>query len=61
MIIDSRDITSDEILENLFYMADRGKPIIVRHNGKLYKFVQPTEEEERLYQDEMEKAYCEQT
>lgn len=42
-------------------MADRGKPIIVRHNGKLYKFVQPTEEEERLYQDEMEKAYWEQT
>lgn len=56
MIIDSKDITSDEILENLFDIADRGEPFIVRHNGKLYKFVRLTEEEERLYQDELEKA-----
>lgn len=56
MIIDSKEITSDEILENLFDMADRGEPFIVRHNGKLYKFVRLTEEEERLYQDELEKA-----
>ena len=46
ILIDSKDITSDELLDILFEQTHKGVAVYTRHEGRLYQFVPLTPDEE---------------